>query len=181
MATSRKSSRKSSKRSSSLSRKSSDSSDSSSILDPNTKEQSLNFKIITLVFSLVLNGIILYYLYNLEDITCQCIRDWRHNFIKAMSYVALTIAIIPLFGLNINKMFPMLLGVIGILGAINIYAVYTYVGDLNETKCSCAIDKQPQLNWFMNAYRYFIVGMLLFILIIGIIGILYLLKIATFN
>ena len=174
-------SRKSSKRSSSPSRKSSVSSDSSLILVPNTKDESMNIKLMTVVISLLCNGMILYYLYNLEDITCQCIRDWRHNFIKAMSYIALTIAIIPLFGLDVNKMFPKLLFVIVVLGFINIYSIYTYVGDLNETKCSCAVDKQPKLNWFMNAYRYFVIGMLSFMLILAIIGILFFLKMATFK
>jgi len=174
-------SRKSSKRSSSPSRKSSVSSDSSSLFDPNTKDESMNIKLMTVVISLLCNGMILYYLYNLEDITCQCIRDWRHNFIKAMSYIALTIAIIPLFGLDVNKMFPKLLFVIVVLGFINIYSIYTYVGDLNETKCSCAVDKQPKLNWFMNAYRYFVIGMLSFMLILAIIGILFFLKMVTFK
>lgn len=174
-------SRKSSKRSSSPSRKSSVSSDSSLILVPNTKDESMNIKLMTVVISLLCNGMILYYLYNLEDITCQCIRDWRHNFIKAMSYIALTIAIIPLFGLDVNKMFPKLLFVIVVLGFINIYSIYTYVGDLNETKCSCAVDKQPKLNWFMNAYRYFVIGMLSFMLILAIIGILFFLKMVTFK
>ena len=174
-------SRKSSKRSSSPSRKSSVSSDSSLILVPNTKDESMNIKLMTVVISLLCNGMILYYLYNLEDITCQCIRDWRHNFIKAMSYIALTIAIIPLFGLDVNKMFPKLLFVIVVLGFINIYSIYTYVGDLNETKCSCAVDKQPKLNWFMNAYRYFVLGMLSFMLILAIIGILFFLKMVTFK
>ena len=174
-------SRKSSKRSSSPSRKSSVSSDSSLILVPNTKDESMNIKLMTVVISLLCNGMILYYLYNLEDITCQCIRDWRHNFIKAMSYIALTIAIIPLFGLDVNKMFPKLLFVIVVLGFINIYSIYTYVGDLNETKCSCAVDKQPKLNWFMNAYRYFVIGMLSFMLILAIIGILFFLKMITFK
>ena len=174
-------SRKSSKRSSSPSRKSSVSSDSRSLLVPNTKDESMNIKLMTVVISLLCNGMILYYLYNLEDITCQCIRDWRHNFIKAMSYIALTIAIIPLFGLDVNKMFPKLLFVIVVLGFINIYSIYTYVGDLNETKCSCAVDKQPKLNWFMNAYRYFVIGMLSFMLILAIIGILFFLKMVTFK
>ena len=174
-------SRKSSKRSSSPSRKSSVSSDSSLILVPNTKDESMNIKLMTVVISLLCNGMILYYLYNLEDITCQCIRDWRHNFIKAMSYIALTIAIIPLFGLDVNKMFPKLLFVIVVLGFINIYSIYTYVGDLNETKCSCAVDKQPKLNWFMNAYRYFVLGMLSFMLILAIIGILFFLKMVIFK
>ena len=174
-------SRKSSQRSSSPSRKSSVSSDSSLILVPNTKDESMNIKLMTVVISLLCNGMILYYLYNLEDITCQCIRDWRHNFIKAMSYIALTIAIIPLFGLDVNKMFPKLLFVIVVLGFINIYSIYTYVGDLNETKCSCAVDKQPKLNWFMNAYRYFVIGMLSFMLILAIIGILFFLKMVIFK
>ena len=51
---------------------------------------------------------------------------------------------------------PMAINIIVIVcGIINFYAFFTYIGDLNATKCSCAVDKQPTLNSIMNALRWF--------------------------
>jgi hypothetical protein len=41
-----------------------------------------------------------------------------------------------------------------ILSIVNLYAFFTYIGDLNTTQCSCAIHKQPKLNRFMNFIRW---------------------------
>jgi len=157
---------KSSKRSSKLSTKVSSS--KFSINDPKTKK-STSFKFGAFIFSLIINGIILYYLYNLEDINCQCIRDWRHNFIKIMCYISIVLSIIPLFGIDTMKMLPIILFVIAILGFINLYSIYTYVGDLNTTKCICAVDKQPTINWMMGIYRYYIIGLIVFFFIVAVV------------
>ena len=139
-----------------------------SINDPKTK-QNTTAKFATFLFSLIFNTIILYYLYNLEDVSCQCIRDWRHNFIKIMCSISIIISILPFLGLDMIKMFPKLIGVIALLGFVEIYAIYTYVGDLNTTKCSCAVEKQPTINWIMEAYRYYIVGIIFFLLFLIIV------------
>ena len=107
------------------------------------------------IFTLVLQGLIIYYLYNLEGIDCNCIRDWRHNYIK---YFA--IFLICWYGLHIivpslSKKYIALTIIIMILGLINLYAFFTYIGDLNTTKCICAIDKQPILNGILNFLRWF--------------------------
>jgi len=139
-----------------------------SINDPKPK-QNTTAKFATFLFSIIFNGIILYYLYNLEDVSCQCIRDWRHNFIKFMCSISIMISFLPLFGLDTMALFPKLLGTIAILGFVNLYAIYTYVGDLNTTKCSCAVEKQPTINWIMEAYRYYIVGIIFFLLFLIIV------------
>ena len=157
---------KSSKRDSKLNTKVSSS--KFSINDPKTK-QNTTAKFATFLFSIIFNGIILYYLYNLEDVSCQCIRDWRHNFIKFMCFISIMISFLPLFGLDTMKLFPKILGIIAILGFVNLYAIYTYVGDLNTTKCSCAVEKQPTINWIMEAYRYYIVGIIFFLLFLIIV------------
>ena len=157
---------KSSKRSSKLSTKVSFSKFS---INATKHKQSNTSKFSTFVFSVIFNGIILYYLYNLEDASCQCIRDWRHNFIKIMCSISILLSILPLFGLDTIKIFSKLLGIIGVLGFANIYAIYTYVGDLNTTKCSCAVEKQPTINWLMEAYRYYIVAIMFFLLFLIIV------------
>ena len=52
-----------------------------------------------------------------------------------------------------------------VLSILNMYALYTYVGDLNTTKCVCAVDKQKDINTFLYYYRYiYIIIPVLFIL-----------------
>jgi magnesium-transporting ATPase (P-type) len=68
----------------------------------------------------------------------------------------------------------MSLGVLVILlQLVNIYAFFTYVGELNKTKCKCAVDKQPLLNKIMDVYRWFQVIIILFIVIAIIFIILF--------
>lgn len=165
MATSRKSSsRKSSSRKSS-SRK------SSSINNISDVNQSTNY--INFIFSLIVNILIVYYLINLEDKTCNCIRDWRHNYIKFTTIFNIILTSLILFGL-IKQVDLMNINVIMfILTIINIYAFYTYIGDLDETKCECAVSKQKNLHKFLNLWRYIIV-------ILPIIAIIFMLLILCF-
>ena len=166
------SSRKSSRRSSSrASRKSSSNhamdvndiqSEINKSLDKDNKK-SIGSKLPHFIFILALHGSILYYLYNLEDADCNCIRDWRHNFIKAMCLVIIFLSFIGLFGLNLKSQgFKWLALIQFILFVIDVYAFFTYVGDLNRTQCSCAVNKQPNLNSIMNLIRW------IFAIIIGL-------------
>ena len=119
------------------------------IPDVKSNNVSLNTGFFTILFTLIWNGIILYYLHNLEDTSCKCIRDWRHNFMKMVAYINITLSIIPLLIINIkfNKYFLLSIGIIIIiLNALYIYAFYTYIGILNKSKCSCAIINNPKIN-----------------------------------
>ena len=142
----------------------------SDIKIPNVKSNnvSLNTGFFTILFNLIWNGIILYYLYNLEDTSCKCIRDWRHNFMKIVAYINITLSLIPLLTINIkfNKYFLMVLGIsIIILNSIYIYAFYTYIGILNESKCSCAIINEPNINYIL----YYKSNSILIFYILGIL------------
>jgi hypothetical protein len=115
---------------------------------------------------------LLYYLYNLEDVDCNCIRDWRHNFIKGMSVFTILIGLISFLGYNyiiVSKWTSLILMCLSI---INFYAFFTYIGDLNDTKCTCAVDKQPNLNKVMNALRWIpfvIIGIFLLLIILALV------------
>jgi hypothetical protein len=116
----------------------------------NTSSNKTESSYVISIIAIIIQSLIIYYLYNLEDIDCNCIRDWRHNYIK---YFA--ILFIAYCALNLIIKLPYsLIIIIGILQGINIYAFFTYIGDLNETKCKCAIDKQPLLNSTMNVLRW---------------------------
>ena len=110
---------------------------------------------------LAMHGAILYYLYNLEDAECNCIRDWRHNFVKGMCLLIIFMNFMSLLG-NSLKAYKWLAMIKFILIIVDVYAFFTYVGDLNDTQCSCAVNKQPNLNSIMNFMRW------LFAIIIGL-------------
>jgi glucan phosphoethanolaminetransferase (alkaline phosphatase superfamily) len=136
-------------------------------------KKSVTSRVPGFIFTLALYGSILYYLYNLEDADCNCIRDWRHNFIKAMCLIIIFLTFVGLFGWNMNSASYKWLAIIYIvLLIINVYAFFTYIGDLNDTQCACAVKKQPNLNSIMNLLRWvyiIIIGLVLFALIAFIV------------
>ncbi len=140
---------------------------------PKDTQKSIGSKMPHFIFTLALQGSILYYLYNLEDADCNCIRDWRHNFIKGMSLLIIFFSFIALIGFDLkNSAFKWLVIIKFILTIINVYAFFTYVGDLNKTQCSCAVNKQPILNSIMNFIRWLyviIIGLALLVLIAFIV------------
>jgi len=143
---------------------------SSSINNINDVNQSTNY--VNFIFSLIVNICIVYYLLNLEHKSCKCIRDWRHNYIKITTIFSIILTSLILFGL-IKQVDLMNMNVIMfILTIINIYAFYTYIGDLDETKCECAVSKQKNLHKFLTIWRYLIV-------ILPIIAIIFVLIILT--
>jgi hypothetical protein len=159
------------------SKKSSIESPYTSKLIVNRQDYSLGLKIFIFILSVSFNGAILYYLYNLEDEACKCIRDWRHNFIKGMCVLSFIIILISLINAKTLSMYPHIMTLINLLGFVVFYAIYTYVSDLQTTKCSCAIDKQPKLNKFMKGYVYLIYLISIILGIIIIITLLAFLKI----
>jgi len=117
------------------------------------------------IFTLVLQGLIIYYLYNLEGVDCNCIRDWRHNYIKYFAIFAICFSGLHIIVPSLSKKYIALTIIFMILTLINLYAFFTYIGDLNTTKCICAVDKQPTLNSIINFLRWF----QLITLIIGVL------------
>jgi hypothetical protein len=140
----------------------------------NSKMQNVSQQVLIIAFviSVIIQCSVLYYLYNLEDADCNCIRDWRHNFCKAYALLVLFVGII-LIGLGQLCKPAMIL--YGIIGLINVYAFFTYVGELNSTKCVCAVKKQSNLNSVMRAYRWLLLLSGIFsvfglLSLIGVIG-----------
>ena len=140
-----------------------------------SKQIKTNILIIMTLVSVLYQGVILNYVMNLEDKLCNCIRDWRHDFVKyfstAMICWAILILLLALTGFK-NEMLKQLLKVLSIVlslcNLVNIWCLYTYVGDLNSTNCSCAIDKQRISNDFLYIWRYVLVAGV----ILGLLGVL---------
>ena len=113
--------------------------------------------------STIVNIFIIYYLINLEHNYCDCIRDWRHNYIKYTAIFSLFIDLLLLLNTKINN----ISGILFIFQIIYVYAFYTYIRDLDNTKCECAVVKQEKLHKFLNVWRYLIVIIPLSVFFIG--------------
>lgn len=120
-----------------------------------------------LIFTVIIQGLILYYLYNLESTDCNCIRDWRHNYIKYFAIFLIVYSAMNIIIVNMPRALISIGMIIIIFQLINLYAFFTYVGDLNETKCACAVEKQPLLNSTMNALRW--IQLITFVIVIVVI------------
>jgi hypothetical protein len=157
------------KSSSKLASKSSIKSSPTVELTPVGKQVPRNVLVIMTIVAVLYQGVILNYVMNLEDKLCNCIRDWRHDFIKyfsaAMIVWATIILLLALTGFK-NEMLKKLLKALSIAlslcNLINIWCLYTYVGDLNSTDCSCAVDKQKIANDFLYVWRYVLVAGVIF-------------------
>jgi H+/Cl- antiporter ClcA len=135
--------------------------------------------IIFLVFYLIvitIYGLVIYYLYELEGEGCNCIMDWRHDFIKyytmALCFIVIVKSVMLITQLynKINTTILLIFNVIfALLAAVNVYAFFTYVGDVQDDKnCKCAGEKHPNLNSMMNVLRWIYI-VLFSIAIIGLL------------
>ena len=120
------------------------------------------------VIAILYNILVLRYIVSLEDKMCGCITDWRHDFIKYYNIAMIIWGFITImFSLIASKSnFVMLLkNILMVAALLNIWCLYTYVGDLDKTKCNCAIDKQKNMHYFLYLWRYVLVGALVFALV----------------
>ncbi len=111
---------------------------------------------VSVLCMILYNLLVLVYLVKLEDNTCNCKRDWRHDFIKYFSVVLILLGLIKLvLGMNRDHVLVKLLGLaLGVAWLVNLYCLFTYVGDLDQTNCACARDKQRYMHYFLFLWRW---------------------------
>lgn len=132
-----------------------------------SKPEKPSKKLIVLVSLIVViyNVLIFNYIVQLENKKCGCITDWRHDFIKYFSSAIVIWGMISiLFELmtSKNEFVKFIKTILNCASLINIWCLYTYVGDLDKTKCMCAIDSQKDMHYFLYIWRYVLVGSLIF-------------------
>jgi len=114
------------------------------------------------IIIIITNALIVFYLYNIEDVKCDCIIDWRFYFLKISS---IFIIIWELIILYLNYIVPDIFSKYYSIYAkiryyifafyiLNYIILYNYINELNTTKCVCAVDNQPNLNKFLYYWRY---------------------------
>ncbi len=136
------------------------------------KTQQQNGSTFGSLVTLAINAAIIYYVLGLEKEKCKCVRDWRHDYIKYYTGVMIVLNLITLFtGAKLSVMTrgpagSQLVAAVAMLVAlamvaavgVQIYSIFTYVGDLNKTKCTCATDDMRTLNRAMLVLRWFYVA-----------------------
>lgn len=137
------------------------------------KQTSFTFIVIASIITIIYNLLILGYLITLEGQKCNCIMDWRHNYIKFFSSIMIIWALIIILLHNTSyqhgTLITLLQSLLMILSLVNIWCLFTYVGDLDRTRCSCAVEKQRDLHYFLYIWRYVLVGSIVFSLIMIIL------------
>jgi len=117
--------------------------------------------IVSTVVVVLYNLLILGYIYTLEDKMCNCIRDWRHDFIKyfSMAMIAYAVLVLALTGtaMRHGMIMKALCCSVMVLSFVNIMCLFTYIGDLDSSKCMCAIQKQQMMHYFLYIWRYVLV------------------------
>lgn len=124
-----------------------------SLMKGKSREGNGTSGMITIFFNLL----VLMYVMKLENKMCGCVSDWRHDFIKYYSMAIIGLGVIMLFvgDKYNNNMFLRLFKVLLMVASlINFWCLYTYVGDLDTTKCVCAVEKQKDLHYFLYIFRY---------------------------
>jgi hypothetical protein len=140
----------------------------------NAKHTSNISVIITPLVLALYHLLVIGYIVTLEGQKCNCISDWRHDFIKyySASMIFYGLVILSLNGTSyFNSIFVIALtNYMLLLSFVNVWCLYTYVGDLDKTKCLCAIEKQKNMHYFLYIWRYVLVGAIILSLIIIIAG-----------
>lgn len=119
----------------------------------------------SIFISIIYNLCVLGYILNIERNDCNCFRDWRHNFMKYYSIVLIIWGFlnITFYLYNSKNEFVNVVNTITMIAyLVNIWCLYSYVGILDYTKCSCAIDDSKKMHYFLYLFRYVVVGILFF-------------------
>ena len=110
----------------------------------------------------LINVLIFYYVYNLEQNKCNCDIDWRYNFIKYFTLpliVVNTLLLLDFIRYRTNRIVFNI--IVFVFNLINIYCIYTYIGDLNRINCLCAEKDNGILHRSLYYLRYLLILFLL--------------------
>ena len=109
--------------------------------------------VLTNIVSIVINAVILAMMIKLRDASCHCLVDWRNWFIVVYSSLVIVLSLVGIVmrlaggkkKKNIKElstlstsMFVISLVMTASIG-LNIYALYTYTKDLENSQCDCIV------------------------------------------
>lgn len=88
------------------------------------------------IFFVVIQLLIINYLYQLEKIGCKCAMDWRRSFI--LFFLVLAIVNLLVTSFLTHEQIPWVQTLITVLGIINVVVTLQYVQKLKTQKCECS-------------------------------------------
>jgi hypothetical protein len=132
--------------------------------------------LISALITIIINTALLIWVVRLSAKHCGCVSGWRQEFIKYFAGFTILVGVLRLINSygdfnGVSANFPaVILAVLSLVALVylvasllNIYAVITYVDDINETECSCAVKGMSGLNKAMIVLRWvYIAGLCLF-------------------
>lgn len=110
---------------------------------------------------IVLQLLILKYLFDLEKIGCACAMDWRRSY--AMFYLVVSVVLSLVFMFVNRRDFMGLRLIMGAMGILYVISVLQYVYRLKKEKCECS----------QSAYReimYIVAIIQAFFMVLGVIA-----------
>lgn len=113
------------------------------------------------IITIIYNALVLGYLIKLQDQQCKCIRDWRHDFLKYFTSFMIIYSILAIILSGTNYMNFMLSSsahhILMLFNVVNVWCLFTYIGDLDKTNCKCAVEDQKNMHSFLYVWRYVLV------------------------
>lgn len=88
------------------------------------------------IFFVVIQLLIINYLYKLETTGCKCALDWRRNFIMFFLVIAIVNLLVTSF--LTHEQIPFIQTLVTVLGLVNVIVTLQYVNKLKIEKCECS-------------------------------------------
>ena len=100
---------------------------------------------------IVMSGILLYYVFDLEQSKCLCSKNWKRDYIKIYSLSIIILTIISLFTPILDKCLAVK-GIINMAGLLNLAVLYIYIRELKSSDCVCSMEKNEKIYEFLRLY-----------------------------
>lgn len=130
--------------------------------------------ILSSLFVIAINAYLLNYVLKLEEINCECAKDWQHKYIKVFSSVVIAVSslmiLLNLTGVTmsggVKSLFNVFMYFLSFASLINIFVLYNYSTGLVAKECECSAGNART---FMTYYSMVLLFLLLLMVGVSII------------
>lgn len=123
---------------------------------------------------IVLQLLILKYLFDLEKIGCACAMDWRRSY--AMFYLVVSVVLSLVFMFVNRRDFMGLRLIMGAMGILYVISVLQYVYRLKKEKCECSQSAYREIMYIVAILQAFVIALSVIVAIAGMIMLMALLR-----
>ena len=148
-------------------------------------ERKNNINYVGNILSIIISGLIVYYVTKLEYIKCNCSASRKRDYLKYFNIIFSLIMLvitgvtyykdnfttgktyISLFNFDYTITLKNIIVIIIFLcSIINVFCVYTYIRELKEKECQCALEANEDIYTFLYYYSLIQLLTLMFFMII---------------